>query len=802
MAAGDSARHEAETSLRHAVRLRAAAREQERRARSFRRGSGAEQRTADLLDVLRSHGFSAVHDLSWPGTRRANIDHVVVGAPGVFVIDTKDWSGRVSVVGGRLYCGEVERSEALDLIRAQADAVHDVLAEAHLAPSRVTPVIALHGSSQPLATADGTWVVGAEQLPRELIARPGALQPADVDRLRAALEQELPHAGDRAHRGGPAAVKLPQPTAEALEPQALFSSDDLAADALRAAAERPLEDWLVFLHPDQLRHVRRTLNGPGRITGPAGTGKTVIAMHRLAHLAERGAGRLLYVTFTRTIPAIVQTTYRRLSPYTVDQVEFAGLHQWAAAFLRSRQLAVPLDPGRAETLWSLAWIRHRAQLAEIADHAYWRDEVTQVIRGRGLTTLDQYLAMDRPGRGIRLDHQQRRIVWSMAEHYRERLLQNGTADFDDLLRIARDEVRREPPDPGYDAVVLDEAQDISQLAAELLHALVGDRPNGLLFLGDDHQRVYAGGFRPSDCGIDVVGRSVRLTVNYRNTTEILDYATTLATSEDVGLLDDPGAGTTAEAVRRGPEPEVATFGALDRHDPAFVAAVRTALDEDAADLSLAVLNESTTAANVYLRLLQMNGVPALPLKDWTGGPCAAVLVGTIKRAKGLEFNRVFLPSVAPELLSEPLPGTSDAALVRWRCRRRELGVGLTRSRRHLWVGSVVPPAGSGSDVFQDPIAVDPNDTSVAGVVEAALGLLVSGGPPRFAEPGWAYESRLESLACDACGNDLHVCRRSVLAGGRQFKDWALVCATCLTSVPPHELGPANRQILAQLRHVR
>lgn len=800
MAAGDSARHEAETSRRHALRLREAAQEQERRARSFERGGGAERRTARLLDELRIHGFRAVHDLSWPGTRRANIDHVVVGGPGVFVIDTKDWSGRVSVTGGRLFCDEVDRSEALDKIRVQADAVRDVLATAHrLAPSRITPVIALHRSDQRLTTVDGTWIVGAERLPRDLLGRPGALRREDAGRLLATLMERLPRAGDRA---GPTEAELPEPAAERLEPAALFSTADLAVDALRAAAEKPLEEWLVFLHPDQLHHVRRVLHGPARITGPAGTGKTVIALHRLAYLAEHGARRLLYVTFSRTIPAIVETTYRRLSPYTADRVEFAGLHRWVGTFLRSRQLAVPLDRSRAETLWSFAWIRHRDQLQPIADHAYWKDEVTQVIRGRGLTALDQYLAIDRPGRRIRLDRGQRRIVWSLAEDYRELLHQDGTADFDDLLRVARDEARREPPAPAYDAVVLDEAQDISQLAAELLHALVGDRPNGLLFLGDDHQRVYAGGFRPSDCGIDVVGRSVRLNVNYRNTTEILDYATTLATPEDVGLLDDLGVSTTAEAVRHGPEPEVSTFGALDRHDRAFVAAVRRALDEDAADPSLAVLSENTTTANLYLGLLRAHGIPVAPLEDWAGGPATAVLVGTIKRAKGLEFNRVFLPSVAAEVLAEPAPGGTDGALVRWHRRRRELGVGLTRSRRHLWLGAVVPPGSPGADVIRDPIAVDPADTSVAGVVVAALGVLVSGGPAGFAEPGWVYDGRPRDLRCAACRGDLHACRRSLLSQGRQFKDWALVCPECRTSMSSHELDAEGRRLLAEYRHVR
>lgn len=751
MEAGESARQTAEGKQRHSRVLLSAAIEEARSARRYERGGAAEERTAALLAELTEYGFRVLHDRHWPGTQRANIDHVVAGPSGVFVVDTKHWAADVTVSQGRLIRGQVECDDEVAKVRDQAGAVRDVLVETGLSPTMVVPVIGLHGKPTPKVLLDGTWVVGTELLPREILRDKRALTPAQVDQVVAALERGLSAAAE------------PQPTHpseveakhRAVPEDTLFSVDDLDQDALAAALKKPLADWMVFLHPSQARYARRDLNGAGRITGPAGTGKTVVALHRLAQLAETGSQRLLYVTFVRTIPLVLSHAYRRMSPHTADRVEFASLHAWAARLLRGRGLPHQVETQRCANAFSLAFARweQRESMSVTAPYSYWKEEVDNVLRGRALTNLDDYLALNRAGRSTRLGHLQRRAVWCLAQHYESLLSARGLLDWNDLLRLARDEVRRCPPEPEYDAVVLDEAQDMPLLAGQLLQALVGNRPNGLMFVGDDQQRVFPGGFRLVECGVDVTGRSVRLTRNYRNTREILETAARLVDDQDVAMLDETTGGGGIEIVRTGAAPTVVRAGSQQEHDRVLVEAIRASA---VVGTACAVLFERRGAVRGMLQVLRAERIPAVDLETWDGASEVAVIVGTIKRAKGLEFSRVFVPAVEPALLREPAGDLSEAA-------------------------------------------VHPADTTVAGVMFAVLGAVPEGGPARFREPGWSHAGQAPSLTCETCGSALHVCRRPYTSAGKEYRYWALVCPECLTCAAPDDLSRGQRKALARLR---
>lgn len=705
MVAGGSAQREAEASRRHAAVLAAAAAEQARRARRFSRGGAAETRTAAQLRVLSAYGYHALHDRRWPGTTSANIDHVVVGPSGVFVVDTKSWTGDLHVAADRLWRAQQPADDEVAQVVAQADAVREVVANVGLPATLVRPVIALDGRTFDRLVVAGAWVVDSVALPRAILRHSRALTETQVEALLAALVAGLPPAETSAPPAvssrGLAAVEVPALAA----PEALFSVADLEQDAVAAAMRRPFADWMVFLHPAQARFVRREFTGPARITGGAGTGKTVVALHRLAYLSQHRAQRLLYVTFVRTIPQVLKHAFERLSPDTAHRVEFSSLHSWAARFLRQRRLPCSVDEGACNRAYADAWaqLTSRALLEGSAAYRYWREEVDTVIRGRGLHQLEEYLVLDRVGRGSRLGQVQRRAVWQLADTYADNLAARGLRDWNDLLRLARDEARREPPCPAYDAIVLDEAQDMPLLAGQLLVALVGDRPDGLLFVGDDQQRVFPGGFRLAECGVDVVGRSVRFTANYRNTREVYQFAAALLADEPPAVLEDPGVVDATTAVRCGGQPSLVRAAGQSEHDEALVSSIAQWVATRAPTRTAAVLVERRAQVQRLLAVLARKGIPAMSLEDWDGARADAVIVGTTKRAKGLEFSRVYVAEVAPPVLApEPSDG-ADAAIEQWQQGRREMYVAMTRARDELWIGVLDPssvstrpvPAGAG-----------------------------------------------------------------------------------------------------------
>ena len=688
MSAGESARVEAESSARRAQELRLAAEAEDRRARHFERGGAAEERVARLLGQLTAHDVHPLHDRRWPGTRSANIDHLVVGTSGVFVIDTKDWSGGVRVAADGLFRDQASCEEELQKVLRMADAVCQELVEEGLPPVHVVPVMAFASQCIAPMNVNGVWVMGADELPRFILLRGKLFTQLQVEQLLGRIMSTCLPAASAAIPVQPTVREVSTSAGEMAD--ALIERSDLEAAALEAALRLPLADWMAYLHPAQAKLARRELNGPSRISGPAGTGKSVVALHRLAYLADRRRNKLLYVTFVKSVPRVLSHAYARLSPHTADRVEFASLHSWAFRFVRERGLLRRVDPKAIDAAFEDAWKAFGAGslLERSADERYWREEVDRVIRGRCLHRLDDYLDLDRIGRGSRLGAQQRRAVWALNEAYETELRRRRLSDWTDVLRLARDEVRRRPPDPPYDVVILDEAQDMPLVAAELLNALAGDKPDGLMLVGDDQQRVFAGGFRLSEAGIDVSGRSTRLTKNYRNTREILQAARALVVDDDADLLEGGRNGTEPEVVRSGLAPIFVR--ALDResHDAALIGQLNRLLEEPTSTpCEVAILVSARQQVYVYAQLLHRHGIASVALYDWDGVATNAVVVGTNKSAKGLEFKHVVVPGVDPLLMQATEPDDEYLAEI-WHQRRRELYVAMTRARDSLWVATM------------------------------------------------------------------------------------------------------------------
>lgn len=655
------------------------------RAASHERGDDGEWLVRDLLSPLAAEGWRLLHRRRWPGTRRADIDHLLIGPGGVVVLDTKNWRGHVRIAHGRLLQGQDDVSDALDGLRAQVAAIEDVLVTHGLAPLEVVGSLVLVGHSAEPVLLGRLHAVGDAHLLRWLRARGARLHPTTIASLAAVLQEHVPEVD--ATDAPVIPIARARPRARVAEgQQELFAVAEIDLDELERASRQPLEQWMIYLHPAQLDVVRRRYTGPCRIRGAAGCGKTVVALHRAAYLAAQEPGELLFLTFVRTLPRVLASLYGRLSPHTLERVTFAGVHQLALRILRDAGVRTHVDVEGFETCFNLAWVRVGRERLNRPDlpMSYWREEVRSVIKGRGLQDFEEYRELPRTGRRTRLTAEQRRHVWDLYVEYERLLDERGLQDFEDVVARALDVAERGAA-TSYRFVLVDEAQDLDLLSVRLAAALVSDSRDGLTLVGDGQQALYAGGYTLKEAGLAVTGRSTVLDINYRNTRQVLDAARDVVRADDFDDLEDVGeSGDRVVTVLRDGQ---AVLDVVAADAVSADIALSSRLREDAA-LGLpaggaAVLCRTTAEAERLQVFLRGDGVPVLALDAYEGAPVDAVKVGTVKRAKGLEFERVYLPRIDTYLIAD---GSAEPERVQRE--RRELFVAMTRARDALWLGRV------------------------------------------------------------------------------------------------------------------
>ena len=479
----------------------------------------------------------------------------------------------------------------------------------------------------------------------------------------------------------------------------------LGPDEFERLLAAPIEEWMIFLHPDQRTLVGRRFAGPARVSGSAGTGKTVVALHRAAALAKRfrnsprPAGSpppVLFTTFIKNLPPVFENLYRRLPTAVEGTVEFINVDRLAARFCREAEARPALNLDAVDAAFDdalAAVIRlgtplHRAGLTR----GYLRDEVTAVLKGRGIDTLNEYQNVERTGRRTRFTAAMREQTWALREAWDERLAERGVEDFPDVVRRARD-LARDRSEPRYRAAIVDESQDLTLVGLQFIRALVnGAGPEGrdaLLLVGDHAQKIYPGGFTLVQAGVDIRGRSAVLRVNYRNTRPIIDAAMACAGSEQID--DDEGMGRARadaahEALRGGPRPVLVRVGDAAAQVAFVVDEVRRLTSAgNVAEGDIGVFAPDRYRAQQALKGLREADLRCQSLNQFDGRPNDAIKVDTFHRAKGLEFKAVFLLGTA----AFPRPRTAQQTDAEYDEQRAmqvsQLFVAMTRARDRLFV---------------------------------------------------------------------------------------------------------------------
>lgn len=470
--------------------------------------------------------------------------------------------------------------------------------------------------------ADGKPIEAViEELERQ---RPSAIDPTDVA----------------------AALETPESKAEFL----VITNDDV----LEAMLSAPLERWRVFLHPSQRRLVERQWSGAVRVLGGAGTGKTVVAMHRARWLANEliqsnTPGRVLFTTFTRNLATDIRANLTKIcSPEELQRIEVIHLDGWVMTFLKGQGLQVRVFNEEArDSCWSLAMDVADTSLG--LDDRFYREEWKDVVLAQGCRSRDEYLMARRVGRGTRLSRPQRAQIWPVFDAVRAEFRQRGLWEPEEAKQIAADLIHKGDRPPLYAAVVVDEAQDLDVASFSLLRALVGEpRANDLFIVGDPHQRIYGKPLVLSRCGIDIRGRSRKLRINYRTTEETRAWATAVLHGLDFDDLDggsDPA--SDYRSLLHGDQPLVQGFEDPGEEQRFLVRTLRQLREEQQSLASTCVAARTNKAVEKLEALLKGEGFATRVIKaeesDDPSDP--ALRLATMHRVKGLEFDQVFLPAL-------------------------------------------------------------------------------------------------------------------------------------------------------------
>ncbi|GAB3771902.1 ATP-dependent helicase [Ramlibacter monticola] len=454
-------------------------------------------------------------------------------------------------------------------------------------------------------------------------------------------------------------------------------------ESMMAIMNAPLEQWRVFLHPTQHKLASGDRSGPVRILGGAGTGKTVLAMHRAKWLAESrtpAGKKVLFTTFTRNLASDIEQNLRTLcGPSTMEKLEVRNLDSWVHGFMRSRKLEHRIVYGRRDDPARQAWqkaLAVRDTKLELTEEFY-EQELEQVVLAQGITTLEEYKVARRTGRAGVLSRSKREAVWPVFEEYRGQLASRKLKEVDDAYREVAALLADSQADGQYSAIVVDETQDLGPQALKLLRALIAPGPNDLFFVGDGHQRIYSRNRAAmSRCGIDIRGRARKLYLNYRTTDEIRRQAVALLEGCEVDDLDEGH-----DEVRRyrslshGPTPEVLTVKGLEGAAAAatrFIKELRAEWSGESAP-SVCVIAATEKQREALASQLQGAGLNGVTISAESNHADARDVVhfATMHRAKGLEFDAVVV--VAPDdFLGVPEETVNQ---------RKLLYVALTRAKR-------------------------------------------------------------------------------------------------------------------------
>jgi mRNA-degrading endonuclease RelE of RelBE toxin-antitoxin system len=457
----------------------------------------------------------------------------------------------------------------------------------------------------------------------------------------------------------------------------------------------PWDKWTIFLHPSQREFVERDYSGPARVSGSAGTGKTIVALHRAVFLGRANPDtRVLLTTFSETLADALRTKLRRLisnEPRLGERLEVHAMnaigerlyeqhfgHPKIASAEVIRRFMTEAAASVADLKFSLNFL-----LTE------WED----LVDAWQLDSWESYRDIKRLGRKTRLQESQRAKIWAVLDAVRGRLHAEGFVTHAEIFtRVASQlESRKHPP---FEFIVVDEAQDLSVAQLKFLAALGGKQPNSLFFAGDLGQRIFQQPFSWKSLGVDIRGRARTLHINYRTSHQIRMQTDRLLGPElaDVDGNAEERRGTVS--VFNGPAPVVRIFKSQEEENDAVAAWLQDCSREGVMSHEFGVFVRSDAEVGRARAAVKKAGMPFKMLDEHVETTSGQISIGTMHLAKGLEFRAVAVMACDDEIIPlqariETVADDTDLEEI-YNTERHLLYVACTRARDHLLVTSVEP----------------------------------------------------------------------------------------------------------------
>jgi superfamily I DNA/RNA helicase len=466
-------------------------------------------------------------------------------------------------------------------------------------------------------------------------------------------------------------------------------------EELERALTYPWEKWTIFLHPAQRQLVERDYGGPARVSGSAGTGKTIVALHRAVFLTRANSdSRVLLTTFSDTLADALRTKLRRLisnEPRLGERLEVHAMNAIGERLYEQHSSKPNIAP--PDTIRRFMMEAAAAVADQKVNLSFLLTEWEDLVDAWQLDSWESYRDIKRLGRKTRLQESQRTVIWAILDAVRIRLRTEGFITRAEMFTRLAVQIgnRKHPP---FDFVVVDEAQDVSVAQLRFLAALGGARPNSLFFSGDLGQRIFQQPFSWKSLGVDIRGRARTLHINYRTSHQIRMQADRLLGPEvaDVDGNAEERRGTVS--VFNGPTPMVRAFKSQEEEIEAVGGWIAERGREGVMTHELGVFVRSGAEMDRARAAVAKAGLPYTMLDEHVETTSGQISIGTMHLAKGLEFRAVVIMACDDEIIPlqsriETVADDSDLEEI-YNTERHLLYVACTRARDHLLVTSVEP----------------------------------------------------------------------------------------------------------------
>ncbi|NOQ32103.1 MAG: AAA family ATPase [Helicobacteraceae bacterium] len=456
----------------------------------------------------------------------------------------------------------------------------------------------------------------------------------------------------------------------------------------------PLEKWRVFLHPSQRKLVEKEYNGPVRVLGGAGTGKTVVAMHRAKYLASQinlfENKKILFTTYTKNLAIDIHENLKKIcDEETLSKIEVKNLDQWVYEFLTKHGYKNEIVySNKTDDLWEQALTSKPIELD--LPESFFKEEWERVIQANAVATLNDYIKVSRVGRGTRLSRTQRKLIWEVFEEYKLLLSSKSYKEPSDAMRDVRILLKNNELNSIYSHIIIDEAQDLNAEAFRLVRDMVEETKNDIFIVGDAHQRIYGHKVVLGQCGINIRGRSKKLKLNYRTTDEIRKWAVALLNGEKIDDMDDGvDSNNDYKSLYHGPEPLVKSFESYE-DEVGFIDEYIKSIKKEDESSRICIVARTQKIIDAYSEYFTSKNIPTVKISRNTKDNISnnGIRLATMHRVKGLDFDHVIIASMNDGIVPLEVSEKSDEQQIEDERLLREKSivfVAATRAKKSLLI---------------------------------------------------------------------------------------------------------------------